>query len=130
MKVSTTNSQMTVTRQFTITEDNPVIGMAYSSPPKKVIVDRGVIKYTWEDGGWKVRDAWSIDLTGDVLKKDGTRSENAHSRHPEDDYDWRLGFPSREWVAPEDYRWLESIVTLLRPNGDLSMMILNDSEVG
>lgn len=130
MKVSTTNSQMVVTRQFTITEDNPVVDMAYSSPPKKVIVDRGVIKYTWEDGGWKVRTGRSIVLAGDVLKKDGTRSKNAHSRSPEDDYDWKPGGPGREWAAPEDYRWLESIVALLRPNGDLSMMVLDESEVG
>lgn len=117
MKISTMNSQMVVTRQFAITKDNPVVGMAYSSPPKKMIVDRGVIRYTWKDGGWKVRDAWSIDLTGDVLKKDGTRSKNVHTRCPDDD--WKLGFPSREWVAPEDYRWLEAIVALLRPTGDV-----------
>lgn len=129
MKVTTMTTQMVVTRQFTITEDNPVVGMAYSSPPKKMIVDRGVIKYTWEDGGWKVRDAWSIDLTGDVLKKDGTRSKNVHTRNPEDDYNWKLGFSSREWVAPEGYQWLESIVALLRPGGDLSMTILQDYEV-
>lgn len=129
MKVSTTDTQMSVTRQFLITEGNPVVNMAYSSPPKRVVIDRGTIRYTWVDGGWKVQGPWDINLVGDVLKKDGTRSKNGHRRHPENDYEWRLGFSGREWVAPEGWEWLEEIVALLRPNGDLSMTLLNEHEV-
>lgn len=129
MKVSTMTTHMVITRRFTITEGLPVIPMAYCDPRKDVRIDRGVIKYTWEDGGWKVRDAWAIDLIGSVLKKDGTDSKNTHSRHPEDSYHWKLGLPGREWVAPEGYLWLEAIVAELRPSGDLSMSVLSEHEV-
>jgi hypothetical protein len=132
MRISTmtTDSRMTVTRQFVITEGNPVIPMVYSSTRKDVVVDRGVIQYTWQDGGWKVQDAWAIDLTGDVLKKDGNRSKNSHTRHPEDDYDWRVHDSGREWVAPPGWEWLDAVVAELRPSGNLSAPLLDDHEVG
>ena len=126
MKVSSTNSNATITRSFTITEGNPVVHMAYSSPPKEVVVDRGTIKYTWDGGRWVVKDCWAVVVVGDVLKKDGTRSKNTHSRKGEAEPNtWR----EPEYVPHENWAWLQPIIDLLRPSGDLSMMVLTDSEV-
>ena len=127
MKVTTTGSNATITRSFTITEGNPVVGMAYSSPPKEVIIDQGTIKYAWQDGRWVVRNEYAVNVVGDVLKKDRTRSKNTHSRYAAArPGSWR----DPELVVAEDFEWLNPIIDLLRPNGDLSMMTLNDSEVG
>lgn len=126
MKVSTTGSNARIVRQFVITEDNPVVGMAYASQPKKVIVDRGVIEYTWQDGRWVVKNEYAVDVVGDVLKKDGARSKNVHSRHPNSVIN---SYRHPELRLADDFLWLQPIIDLLRPNGDLSMMILNESEV-
>lgn len=126
MKVSTTGSTARIVRNFTITEGNPVVGMAYSSPPKKVVVDRGSIEYLYRDGRWIVKNGYAINVAGDVLRKDETRSKNTHSRNGEEAPNtWR----EPEYVPREDWAWIQPIIDLLRPNGDLSMMILNDSEV-
>lgn len=127
MKVSTVDTTARISRQFVITEDNPVVNMAYSSPPKKVVVDRGTIEYLWRDGRWIVEDHWAVMVAGDVLKKDGTRSKNAHARSGQDAPNTRR---SPEYVPAEDWQWIQPIIDLLRPNGDLSMMILNEFEVG
>lgn len=126
MKVSSTDSHAEIIRQFTITEGNPVVGMAYSNPPKLVVVERGAIRYTWQDGKWIVRNEWAVKTVGTVLKKDGTPSKNTHSREGGTAANsWR----NPEYVPAQDWKWIEPIIDLLRPNGDLSMMTLTESEV-
>lgn len=126
MKISTTGSAARIVRNFTITEGNPVVHMAYSSPPKKVIIDRGTIEFTYQDGRWIVKNHWAIDVVGDVLKKDDTRSKNTHKRDAaEAPNSWR----EPEYVPHEDWAWIKPIIEILRPTGDLAMMTMTDAEV-
>jgi len=127
MKVTTEQTSATITRSFVISTDNPVVGMAYSSPPKEVVVDRGTIEYTWKDGRWVAKDRWAVTVVGDVLKKDGTRSKNTHTRNAREA---QGSWSAPELVLHEDWAWLQPIIDLLRPNGDLSMTVLNEAEVG
>jgi len=126
MKVTTGQAHATISRSFVINTDNPVVDMAYSNPPKEVVVDRGTIEYDWKDGRWIVKSYWSVTVVGDVLKKDGTRSKNTHSRNAREA---RGSLRAPELVLHEDWAWLQSIIDLLRPNGDLSMTVLNEAEV-
>lgn len=127
MKVSTgSNESMKVVRRFIITEGEPVVAMAYSQPPKKVRIDRGVIQYTWRDGGWQVESEWAVNLTGTVLLKSGLPGKNTHTRHPDSDPAFR-----REpfLVLAEGWEWLDEIISLLRPSGEVSVEQLSEYEV-
>lgn len=127
MKVTSENTSQEITRRFTIDEDRPVVHMAYSDPPKKVVVERGHISYTFDadTGRWIAKDYWSITVAGTVLKKDGTPSKNDHKRHAAEDY--RRG--QAEYVPAEDWKWMGVIVDLLRPKGTVATMKLNGTEV-
>lgn len=127
MKITSGSVRATIKRNFTIESDHPVAHMAYSNPPKEVIINSGVIEYTFLDGRWIVKDRWAVDVVGDVLKKDGTRSKNAHSRSAQDAPDI---YHSPELVLHEDWAWLQAIIDRLRPNGDLTMSIYREYEVG
>lgn len=103
-----------ITRYFTIDDDRPVVHMAYSDPPKKVVIERGHIDYTFDvdTGRWVAKDAWAITVSGTVLKKDGTPSKNSHSRN-----------------GAQDWKWMGAIIDLLRPKGTVATMKLNGTEV-
>lgn len=118
MKVSTGNAHAEIARQFVITENHPVVPMAYSSQPKQVRIERGVINYVWKDGAWIVSSPYSVSVSGAVLKKDGTPGQNDHSRRGPDIYYGEAAWP-----------WLNDIIELLRPNGDLTMTTLREHEV-
>lgn len=123
MKVSTDGTRHSIVRTFEITEDHPIVGLAYATRPKKVRITKGAIEYHYEDGAWAVRSSFNINLIGVVLKQDGTDSKNTHSRHPEQT-SYRSDAPFRE-----DFAWVQPIVDLLRPTGTVGLMILNESEV-
>lgn len=128
MRVSTPReAHLTVTRQFIITEDEPVVPMTYSSPPKKVRIERGAIEYQWFDGGWHVRNEYAVSLTGTVLLKNGLPGKNLHTRPAESQ--------PRSWSNPflivaDGWQWLDEIIWLLRPTGIApGMLVLDDHEV-
>jgi hypothetical protein len=127
MKVTSGQDSQRITRRFTIEADQPVVAMAYSNPPKKVVIERGSIDYTFdsESGRWVAKDAWAITVAGTVLKKDGTPSKNDHSRRAQEKY--LRG--QREYIPAEGWEWLQLIIDLLRPTGHVSMMTLNEAEV-
>ncbi len=129
MKISTVRTDSTVIRGFVITDDTPVVPMTYSHPPKQVRIERGTIRYTWQDGAWKVKNAWAIKLTGPVLKKDGTDSKNEHTRNPANGYDQCVHDSGHEWIATEGWEWLADIVTALRPTGALTLPEHSGAEV-
>lgn len=123
MKVSTEQSNMKIKRWFHIDEDQPVVTMAYSSNGKKVRVIRGTVEYLWKDGRWVVDSQFSVDLVTVVLKKDGSDSLNTHSRRADTE-----GYSGKEnWT--EQFTWLGPIVDLLRPTGEVALMVLNEAEV-
>jgi hypothetical protein len=126
MKVSSEESYATVVRQFTITEGNPVVPMAYSEMAKKVQVERGSISYQYRDGRWIVKNYHAIDVVGSVLKKDGTPGKSEHRRHPGSPSDW---WSTWQYVPAPGWEWLQAIINLLRPVGDLSMMNPHETEV-
>ena len=125
MKVSTKSTTATIVRQFEITEGHPVVLMAYSLAGKKIRVESGEIKYTWKGGRWVVFNEYAISLVGVVLKKDGSDSLNQHSRIA-----GAKRVPSfNPWELSQDFLWLQPIVDLLRPKGDLSMITLTETKV-
>lgn len=125
MKISTRNTAATVVRRFTIETDCPIVGMAYASRPRKVRIVRGSINYIWNGQEWIVKDAWSIEVSGPVLKNDGTDSKNDHTRRPDDIYRFR----GQAMELTEEFEWLYPIIDLLRPVGTLALMSLNGTEV-
>jgi hypothetical protein len=70
------------------------------------------------------RRAFQPDMAGPWIKKDGTpAADRAGSIHPE-----IQKFPNTDWT--EQSAWLQPIIDLLRPNGNLSVTITNDHEIG
>lgn len=128
MKITTENSSARIDRSFTITEDQPVVPMAYSRNDKKVRISRGTITYRWTDGAWTVKDSYGVDLVGTVLKKDGSDSMNDHRRNPEDHWSTSAAADLADKLT-DDFQWLAPIINLLRPTGDVAMMMLNETEV-
>lgn len=125
MKITSGHTLSRVTRQFEITDDQPVVGMAYSRPPKKVRVYSGVIEYTWKGGAWIVINERAVNLRGIVLKKDGSESANSHSRHPIATSNWM----ALQLQLADEFAWLQPVIDLLRPTGELSMMTLAGTKV-
>lgn len=123
MKVSTHRSDLTVTRRFAITTDHPIVPMAYSTTGKRVRVVGGTIHYKWVSGAWVVKSEYDIKLGTVALKADGTDSKNEHSRNPS-----TVSWKDKSYTP--EFAWLQPIVDLLRPRGDLSMTALNEHEVG
>lgn len=120
MKVTSGNTNMRIKRRFDITEDRPTVPMAYARPPKQVLVDHVEVEYVWKGGAWVVDSCFSVDISGEVLKKDDTPSKNRHTRHAPS-----TGAYDRE----EPWAWLDAVIDLLRPTGDLTMTVLLEHEV-
>jgi len=126
MKVTTQSTTARIIRRYAIA-DGPIVAMAYSNPPKNIRVTGGNIEYTLKDGDWVVKDSFAASVNGIVLKKDGTDSKNNHSRNAGED--WNASYRAGRLVIAEGWEWLQEIIDLLRPNGDLTMTVLNDHEV-
>lgn len=122
MKITTARTNQSVTRHFEITEQQPIVPMAYSQAGRKVRIERGSIEYTWQDGEWVAHSDWSINLNGVILLKNGGDSKNSHTRHP-GRTSWRPGSP---W-KPE-FEWIQPIIDLLRPVGALSLTEVKPDE--
>jgi hypothetical protein len=120
MKVTSGNTNMRIKRRADITEGHPTIAMAYARPPKTVVVDHVEIEYVYKNGDWVVDSVFSVDISGVVLKKDGEPSKNRHSRNAPS----KSGYDKEE-PAP----WLDEIVEILRPRGELSMVTLREHEL-
>lgn len=121
MRITTTGTTVSVNRHVALT-DAPIVtpdGYRRSFQP-----DSLVITYVWRDGRY-VADRYGIVMTGPWIKKDGTpAADRAGSIRPE--AFWRES--STHWT--EDWAWLQPIIDLLRPDGDLSMTVTNDLEIG
>jgi hypothetical protein len=128
MKV-TSQDLHTETKQYFRVEDGPLVDAAYFNPPKKVRITSGVITYAWQDGEWVVRNAWSVKVSGTVLKKDGTDSKADHARTAKErPRNWSEPTPTTLEVA-DDWGWLQEIIDLLRPVGGPTMVTLTKHEV-
>lgn len=120
MRITTKSTQVAVTREVALT-DAPVVtpeGYRRAFQP-----DRLVITYTWQDGQYVVT-RYNVVMAGPWIKKDGTpAADRAGSIHPE-----IQKFPNTDWT--ERWAWLQPIIDLLRPNGDLSITVTDDHEIG
>ncbi len=124
MKISTNSVRAVITRHFTIETDHPVVPMAYSTASRKVRIEGGTIRYTWADRAW-VTGEWNIDITGSVLKKDGTPGKSDHTRHPET----AKGYSTfRNYTPAEGWEWMGEIVDLLRPDGNATLTLFRSFE--
>jgi hypothetical protein len=121
MKVTSEEATATVRRIARITEDHPVIHPA--GYRRAFRVDTVEIEYTWANGEFTVASRFHVHMNGHWVKKDGTDAlDRATGMRPEYE-DW-----SARTYQPQ-YDFLKPIVALLRPNADLSMMTLNETEV-
>lgn len=113
MKYTDRSTSSSITRRINI-EDGPVLPMAYSSTGKTFRVDHVDLPYVMtEDGTWQILYAVSIDVSGTVLKKDGSDGQNRHSR-------WPTGCTSRynEPVRFEgEWEWVGQLIDAARPEG-------------
>lgn len=101
--------------------NGPVLPMAYSSTGKTFRVKRVTVKYVYQGGEWVAASRFSVDLSGPVLKKDGTDSKSWHTSHPE--WDWR----GNAYLPV--YAFAEKIVDMLRPQGGVAMIGYLEHEV-
>jgi hypothetical protein len=112
MKYTDNRSASTIVRCIDI-EDGPIHKQAYSTAGRLFRADRIAIKYYLADTGtWEVQSSYEISITGTVLKKDGSDSQNGHTRRPESVN--RYGEPSRfegEWA------WVGELIDRARPEG-------------
>lgn len=120
MNVTSDLIKITITRWFRITGEPPIVPMLHSLTGKKFEVTDGKIEYAWRDGRWILANDWAIEVTGNVLKKDGTPGLNSHIRRGPD---------TSRFGGEEPWPWLDTIVDLLRPDGDLNLPALTDHEV-
>jgi len=111
MKVTSEEATATVRRIARITEDHPVIHPA--GYRRAFRVDTVEIEYTWANGEFTVASRFHVHMNG---------HDRATGMRPEYE-DW-----SARTYQPQ-YDFLKPIVALLRPNADLSMMTLNETEV-
>ena len=118
MKVSQTDRTDKITRSFDI-EDGPVLPFPYSRAGKTFRVKTVVIEYTSRGGGgaWAIQGTFSVQLTGPVLRKDGTEGKETYNGRPESDA--ALG------DLPH-YRWLRSLIGVARPYGKANALIVNE----
>lgn len=99
--------------------DGPVHPMAYSQTGKVFRVDHVEIRYTLdpESGHWDWNSRSDINLTGPVLKKDGSDSRNFHTRHP--------GCKYNPYRLAEDYAWVGKLIEDARPIGEVHLPEVN-----
>jgi hypothetical protein len=110
VKLKDTATHAKITRSMEIEpEGAPVLPLEYSRDDKRFRVTRITITYTWTAGRWTNDSYAAVQMTGPVLKKDGTDSKNDHTRYP------AYGWPR----DPDMYPWLTAIVDLLRPTTDM-----------
>lgn len=120
MRITTERTSMRIKRVVRV-DEGPVIAMAYSATGRQFRVEWIQVEYKWQDGEWVVNSAFSVELGGYVLKKDGQPSKNWHVSNPDWDY--------RERRFKDGYEFAQKIIDELRPSGDLSMSIFQDYEV-
>jgi hypothetical protein len=116
MKYTDDSTTATYTRRINIT-DGPVHGQAYSTTGRQFRAERITIPYALTDAGtWEVYSAWAIDITGVVLRKDGSDSQNTHSRKPDSANRYRepLRFEG-EWA------WVGELIDAARPEGRVTL---------
>ena len=122
MKISSSGSaQMRIKRVIRVT-DGPVIPMAHSLTDKQFRVEWVQVEYKWVNGEWTVDSMFGVDLGGYVLKKDGEPSKNWHVSNP-NDWDHK----ARRFGGK--YEFVQTLVDLLRPSGDLMMTVFLEHEV-
>lgn len=109
MKLKDVATHAKITRTVEIEpEGAPVLPLEYSLDGKRFRVTLLAITYTWTAGRWTTDSYSSVQMSGPVLKKDGTDSKNSHTRYPY--YGW-LGHPDM-------YPWLGTVIDALRPTTD------------
>lgn len=120
MKVTTESAKATVRRVAKI-KDGPVVHP--SGYRRDYRVETIVIDYEWKDGRFEIDGSFSVHMSGHWVKQDGTDAkDSAGGMRPEYESYRSLEF------APQ-YRFLDPIIDLLRPNPDLSMTIALEHEV-
>lgn len=120
MLVTTTLAKATVRRVATI-KNGPVVHP--SGYRRDFRVTAVVIDYEWKDGRFDIDGSFAIHLSGPWVKQNGDDAkDSAGGMRPE--YE---SYRSLEFAA--QYKFLDEIVDLLRPNPDLSMMILQEHEL-
>ena len=78
-----------------------------------VTTDRDV-RVPGADGTWEAGSNFSVQVTGPVLKKDGTAGKQTYQGSP----------PWGYWDDPR-YAWLVDIVNLGRPTGRIAMLAVD-----
>lgn len=103
-----------ITRSFTI-ENGPTLPCAHTS--KRFQAER--ITIAWElgrGGDWVVTSRYSIDVSGSVLKKDGTPGRVSHTR-----------FPGGEWtghgliIFTAGWEWIGELIVQNAPIGKITL---------
>jgi hypothetical protein len=110
VKLKDTATHAEITRSVEIEpEGAPVLPLEYSLDGKRFRVTLLTVTYTWTAGKWVADSYSSVQMSGRVLKKDGTDSKNNHTR-----------YPAYGWPAAQDmYPWLDTIIDALRPTTDM-----------
>lgn len=103
MKLTHHCTRAQVTRTIDI-ENGPVIPMPYSVAGKMFRVERLSIRYDLEPDGWR-KSRYGTNVSGTVLKKDGTDSKSEHSS---------------EFLSSVPH-WISDIAEAFKPQGQLTL---------
>lgn len=98
-------SQATINRSINII-DGPVIPHPSSGTGKKIRVMQVQITFTLKDDEWVIRGWTTVQISGVVLKKDGTEGKET----------W-LGTVHYCWQKMPEYAWLDLLIDAVRPEG-------------
>lgn len=107
MKITAPHNAQTIKRSVKV-EDGPVLEQGTSNTGKKFRVEFIMITYTWSQShGWDVQH---VDVSGNVLKKDGTPSQAFTKQWA---YNWDKPGSQYHVIAP--------VILGLRPVGNVGL---------
>lgn len=95
----------TINRSVEI-HDGPVLPHPNSSTGKKIRVMYAAVQYTLERGEWVAKGWSAYQITGIVLKKDGTEGKET----------WG-GTVAYDWEKRPEYDWLRKLAKAMQPEG-------------
>lgn len=118
MKITDEGSWGTIIRKIAI-KDGPIHDYALSPTGRKFQVEMVIVKYRlMVSGSWTFEGFADVDISGPVLKKDGTPGQLWHNRHPE-----YSGYGANREILPE-YQWVYDLAHAACPAGRPSLPAL------
>lgn len=123
MKVTESDTRREIVSVFDV-EGGPVLPMEHSTIDRKYRVEKVKVtyKFSTEKNAWIVQSGFHVELSGTVLKRDGSDSKNYHQVHvPYGALREPLKYPHLDWLF--------DIVDMAQPVGVPNQMKVRGVEI-